>query len=126
MKRLEEDIERISEILGDRYDKKPGRGMFVVLAEDHGMTTMSAGDCIAVYSAVAQYLSTIIARGSDSLSEAEGVVKAITEVMARNTRKEWEATHGTPDVSLKISEPLTEEQMIALIGRKRPGLDRKE
>ena len=126
MRRSEEDIERISEILGDRYDKKSGCGVFVVLTEDGGLTAMSAGDRAMVYSAVAQYLSEIITEGSDSLAEAEGTFKATAEAMALNAREEWEATHGKPDVSLKIGKPLTEEQMIALIGRKRPGLGRKE
>ena len=125
MKRSEEDIERISEILGDRYEKKSRCGMFVVLIEDGGLTAMSAGDRVMVYSAVAQYLSEIIAKRSDSLAEAEGMVKATAEAMARNAREEWEAAYGTPDVTLK-DKPLTEEQMIALIGRKRPGIGREE
>lgn len=126
MKRSEEDIERISEILGSYYDKSIRRGMFVVLTEDGGLTAMSAGDRVMLYSAVAQYLSEVIAKGSDSLAEAEGIVKATAEAMMRNAREEWEATHGTPDISIKSSKPLTEEQMIALIGRKRPGMGREE
>ena len=126
MKRSEEDIERISEILGDRYEKKSRCGMFIVLVEDGGLTAMSAGDRAMVYSAVAQHLSGVIAKGSDSLAEAEGVVKATAEAMMRNVRDEWENAHGTPDISIKSSKPLTEEQMAALIGRKRPGLGRKE
>ena len=126
MKRSEEDIERISEILGSYYEKSIRRGMFVVLVENGGMTAMSAGDRVMVYSAVAQYLSEVIANGSDSLAEAEGMVKATAEAMMRNAREEWEAAHGTPDISIKSSKPLTEEQMIALLGRKRPGMGREE
>lgn len=113
MSRVDDDIRKIDQIIGDNYTDKKGAAAFAVLVEGGELSTIRVGDAISLLSAVSQELSRAIAEAGKDWDVVQIIHRGVVAAMEENEKMIWQEKHGQAETAGK--EMSHEEQLAARI-----------
>lgn len=118
MSRIDDDIMKIKQIIGDNYTDKIGKSAFVVFTEGGELSAIrvgaiSGGDMIPMLHAVSQELSKAIANAGKDWDVVQIIHRGVVAFMEENEKKIWQEKHGQAETAGK--EMSHEEQLAARI-----------
>lgn len=119
MGRRYEDMLRIREILGKRYEKGAGKSAFCVLTDEKGSTTLTSGSWQKMFSAAMDSLANVFVEilkpGVDYDAFVEAVLSAMTKAFRKDLETKIRWKYGKPDISADMPDP-EERLRKALLG----------
>jgi predicted acetyltransferase len=113
MSRIDDDIMKIDQIIGENYTREKGRSAFVVLTDGQELSEILVGDSIRMLSAVAQAIAEIIVKQSKNWETAQIVHRGVVSAMEANEKRVWEEKHGKAETAGEVASP--EDQLAARI-----------
>ena len=113
MSRIDDDIRKIDQIIGENYTHKKGMAAFAMLVDGGDVREIRGGDFVSILAAAAEMIADVITAGVDDWQAVQTIHRGVAALMEEREKQAWEKKHGKAETAWEGASP--EDQLAARI-----------